>query len=97
MTLSKTIYLQNKQLDLNRDSFKLTWQRLTRQQQWTAGLLALLLGSTAFMLSRKTPPSFFTGIINSFFSILLIATRKNLSQSLQPSLDSHSKQEPFGT
>jgi hypothetical protein len=97
MTLSKIIYLQNKQLDLNKDSFKLTWQRLTRQQQRTARLLALLLASTTFMLSRKIPPSIFTGVINSFFSISLIATRKDLLHSLQPSLDSHSRQEPFGT
>jgi hypothetical protein len=97
MTLSKTIYLQNKRLNLNKASFRLAWQRQTLQQKWTAGLLALLLSGTAFILLRKTPGSrISTEVIHSFFSVLLIVTRKNLSQSLQTSWDSHSRQEPSG-
>jgi hypothetical protein len=95
MTLSKTIYLQNKRLELSKASFKLAWQRQTVRQQWTAGLMVLFLGGTAFFLARKTGNPLFNGIIHNLFSVLLVAIRtQNLLQPLQTSLKSHSRQEP---
>lgn len=92
MRLSKIIYLQNQRLELSKDAFSLTWQKQTRANRWNAGLLVLLLGTTVFLLGRKTVPTLFTGITDYLFSILLTASRvKNLSQSMQTDLDS--KQE----
>lgn len=83
MRLSKIIYLQNKRLELSKASLKLAWQKQTTATRWKAGLLVLFLGTTVFLLSRKSVP-IFTGLLDYLFSILLMASRvKNFSQSMK--------------